>query len=196
MCLSNFKAIRQFKVPISCLRDFTRSYEKTSFRILRRGPGYNVRDTRSKDDVMTWKRFPYHWPLGGEPTSYPWISLAKGHCREALIFPLKNDVNNVSVSNLLDKKTTLIWCRCNGQRVKFCVQIGWFTKIWWSNVQPRYNGNAIMSHPLWPLEAQLRNELVCIVHRSPVVTANWSRPIELEIKFCLLWSLSVTAVSS
>ena len=39
MCLSNFKAIRQLKVPISWLRDFTRSYEKTSFRILRRGPG-------------------------------------------------------------------------------------------------------------------------------------------------------------
>ena len=38
MCLSNFKAIRQFKVPISWLRDLTRSYEKTSFRILRRGP--------------------------------------------------------------------------------------------------------------------------------------------------------------
>ena len=40
MCLSNFKAIRQFKVPISWLRDFTRSYEKTYFRILRRGPDY------------------------------------------------------------------------------------------------------------------------------------------------------------
>ena len=39
MCLSNFKAIQQFKVPISWLWDFTRSYEKTSFRILRRGPG-------------------------------------------------------------------------------------------------------------------------------------------------------------
>ena len=39
MCLSNFKAIRKFKVPISWLRDFTRSYEKTSFRVLRRGPG-------------------------------------------------------------------------------------------------------------------------------------------------------------
>ena len=41
MCLSNFKAIRQFKVPISWLRDFTRSYEKTSFWILRRGPDSN-----------------------------------------------------------------------------------------------------------------------------------------------------------
>ena len=38
MCLSNFKAVRLFKVPISWLRDFTRSYEKTFFRILRRGP--------------------------------------------------------------------------------------------------------------------------------------------------------------
>ena len=40
MCLSNFKAIQQFKVSISWLRDFTRSYEKTSFRILRQGPGW------------------------------------------------------------------------------------------------------------------------------------------------------------
>ena len=39
MCLLNFKAIRQFKVPILWLRDFTRSYGKTSFRILRRGSG-------------------------------------------------------------------------------------------------------------------------------------------------------------
>ena len=39
MCLSNFKAIQQFKVPISWLRNFTRSDDKTSFRILRRGPG-------------------------------------------------------------------------------------------------------------------------------------------------------------
>ena len=39
--ISNFKAIRQFKVPISWLRDFTRSYEKTSFRILRWKPCYN-----------------------------------------------------------------------------------------------------------------------------------------------------------
>ena len=39
MCLSNFKAMRQSKLPISRLRDFTRSYEKTSYRILKRGPG-------------------------------------------------------------------------------------------------------------------------------------------------------------
>ena len=37
MCLSIFKAIRQ-SIPISGLRDFTRPYDKTSFRILRRGP--------------------------------------------------------------------------------------------------------------------------------------------------------------
>ena len=42
MCLSNFKAMRQSKVPISWLRDFTRSYDKTSFRILKRGPGRHL----------------------------------------------------------------------------------------------------------------------------------------------------------
>ena len=37
-CLSNFKAIRLFKLPISWLRDFKRSYVETSYRILKRGP--------------------------------------------------------------------------------------------------------------------------------------------------------------
>ena len=51
MCLSNFKTIWQFKVPISWLRDFTRSYEKTSFRILRQGPGsHNNCDDKDKGD--------------------------------------------------------------------------------------------------------------------------------------------------
>ena len=45
MCLSNFKAIRQFKVPISWLRDFTRSYDKTSFRILRWCPACLISST-------------------------------------------------------------------------------------------------------------------------------------------------------
>ena len=39
MCLSHFKGILLFNVPISWVRDFTRSYGKTSFLILRRGPG-------------------------------------------------------------------------------------------------------------------------------------------------------------
>ena len=40
MCLSDFKAMRSFKLPISRLRDFTRSYDKTSYRILKQGPGH------------------------------------------------------------------------------------------------------------------------------------------------------------
>ena len=39
-CQSNFKAMRWFKLPISQLRDFARSYDKTSYRILKRGPGH------------------------------------------------------------------------------------------------------------------------------------------------------------
>ena len=52
MCLSNFKAIRQFKVPISWLRYFTRSYEKTSFRILRRGPGYITNESIGRAPLL------------------------------------------------------------------------------------------------------------------------------------------------
>ena len=39
MCLSNLKAMRWFKLPISRLRFFTSSYDTTSYRILKRGPG-------------------------------------------------------------------------------------------------------------------------------------------------------------
>ena len=39
MGLSNFRAIRRFKLPISWLSDFARSYDKTSYKILKRGPG-------------------------------------------------------------------------------------------------------------------------------------------------------------
>ena len=39
MCLSNCKAIRTFQRSISCLRDFVRSHDKTSYQILKRGPG-------------------------------------------------------------------------------------------------------------------------------------------------------------
>ena len=38
ICLSNFRAIGQFQIQISRLRDFVRSYSKTSFRILKQDP--------------------------------------------------------------------------------------------------------------------------------------------------------------
>ena len=37
MCVSNFKVMQWFKLLISLLRTFTRSYNKTSHRILKRG---------------------------------------------------------------------------------------------------------------------------------------------------------------
>ena len=38
-CLSSFKTMRQSKLSISRLRDFTRSYDKTHYLILKRGTG-------------------------------------------------------------------------------------------------------------------------------------------------------------
>ena len=49
MCLSNFKAIRWFRLPISQLRDFTRSYDELSSRIMRQGPGEVLWDRRGGD---------------------------------------------------------------------------------------------------------------------------------------------------
>ena len=37
-CLSNFKAMQWFKPPISRLRDFPRSHDTTSYRIMKRDP--------------------------------------------------------------------------------------------------------------------------------------------------------------
>ena len=39
-CLSNFRAIGQFWAQIWWLRDFTRSYDKPSYRILKQGPSH------------------------------------------------------------------------------------------------------------------------------------------------------------
>ena len=38
-CLPNFRVIEQFQIQISHLRDFVRSYHKTSCEILKQGPG-------------------------------------------------------------------------------------------------------------------------------------------------------------
>ena len=51
-CLSNFKAMRLFEPPIMRLRKFTRSQDKTSNRILKRGPGRNPGHIKIK-----WNRF-------------------------------------------------------------------------------------------------------------------------------------------
>ena len=73
MCLSNFKAIQQFKVPILWLRDFTRSYDKTSFRILRRGPGvipeYNNFSTRKVNSL--WPSDAIWWLI--------WVNIGSGN---------------------------------------------------------------------------------------------------------------------
>ena len=46
-CLSNFKTIWWFKLTISRLRDFTRSYNKMSYCILKHSPGYSGPDNGS-----------------------------------------------------------------------------------------------------------------------------------------------------
>ena len=42
-CLSNFRAIQKVWTRISWLRDFTKSCGKTSYGLVNRGPGWNMR---------------------------------------------------------------------------------------------------------------------------------------------------------
>ena len=53
-CLSNFKLMRQFKWQISRLQDFTRSHDKTSYRILKRNPDLNCNPPQIPSHVQVF----------------------------------------------------------------------------------------------------------------------------------------------
>ena len=61
--LSNFKPMRWFKLSISRLQNFTRSYDKTFYRILERGP-VSVKSSQHPVSTSSWwfhdTRFPYN----------------------------------------------------------------------------------------------------------------------------------------
>ena len=97
MCLSNFNAIRQFKVPISWLRDFTRSYDKTSFRILKRGPDHEMSLWYA---LYLMGELPLHhqiWEMPWSSISSPilgvgsFIVLYLGKCQTLAKWPLCSD---------------------------------------------------------------------------------------------------------
>ena len=72
MWLSNFKAMRIFNLPISRLRDFTRSDGNTFHRILKRSPGrLHCGQPHLHEDIKTWKRFPRYCPFVEESTDRP-----------------------------------------------------------------------------------------------------------------------------
>ena len=58
MCLSNFKVMRSFKLPISRLRDFTRSYIETSYQILKRCPSHDSDSIPIRFRLLTGDWFP------------------------------------------------------------------------------------------------------------------------------------------
>ena len=100
MCLSNFKAIRRFKVQISWLRDFTRSYEETYFRILRRCPGSMVRGANMGP---IWSR---QDPAG------PHVGLMNFANGEVLI----ESYTKITIKNLSNSLVTM-FCRLCHQRI-------------------------------------------------------------------------------
>ena len=72
-CLSNFRAIIQFRKQNSRLRFFARSWNKMSYRILKRGPGYtNMHQwaVSSLFRVMTGRLFGTHLSPDSMPAYY------------------------------------------------------------------------------------------------------------------------------
>ena len=58
-CLLNFRAIGKVQTRISRLRDFTRSYGKTSYRLVNRGPGAVERMSIRFLGSMGYRMFAY-----------------------------------------------------------------------------------------------------------------------------------------
>ena len=69
MCLSNCKTMRWFELSISWLRDFRGSQNKTSFRILKRGPVGGVEDAWIKMILSCACRHFYQDVVYNEPIS-------------------------------------------------------------------------------------------------------------------------------
>ena len=71
-CLSNFKAMQWFKPPISRLRDFPRSHDTTSYRIMKRDPDIS-RSQRGYLFVL-WSRIPI---FQSSAVSWRWYDFIK-----------------------------------------------------------------------------------------------------------------------
>ena len=63
MCLSTFRGIEQFYKPISRLRDFAKSYDKTSYRILKKGPGSWIASKPMLESILFRCFFLNRWCL-------------------------------------------------------------------------------------------------------------------------------------
>ena len=62
-CLSNFRAIRPLRHPISRLRDFTRFGGKTSYRLVNRGPEYKYQHQYQYSQSILLKKLDFQTQL-------------------------------------------------------------------------------------------------------------------------------------
>ena len=155
MCLSNFKAIRQFKVPISWLRDFTRSYEKTSFRILRRGPAYRTSVTEPQITTMIrvltfwcweenilaetgqyfqyflWLLLPWlFWFLGHQQTQ--WLT-ENVHMPLCVPQPFNRKSTNLFVLSIIFRADKSLFILCSHHHDFFWFDVGHQQRQYWPN---------------------------------------------------------------
>ena len=106
---SNFKTKRRFKLPISRLRDFTRSYDETSYQIFKRYHGSNITfidsgadNCNNRSNYDTSNRF---------GTNTLWGSLFKKKTRATQNFNM--------AATFQDGRHGILW------NVIFCLKMSW-----------------------------------------------------------------------
>ena len=122
-CLSSFKVIGQFWIQISRLRDFARSYNMTSYRILKQDPGHPLYTDQYWQGPGQIGRYviPSTSMTFGPQVSRPWFNIKmsslqymKSHCRDKTVVRSSYHHNGISyVSKITSCTGEIIQLRQN-----------------------------------------------------------------------------------
>ena len=144
-CLPNFRAIGLFLIQISRHRDFMRSYDKTSYRILKRGPGprfnkkmtsYQYRKSHSGDKTVVRSSYLHNGiSHTGKMSSLYWIGPRIFQINKSLLLLLMPgtilDVQSKSLFPMRRDLNCQIWVsrKCKYIFVTFIQQSGNYSDV-------------------------------------------------------------------
>ena len=140
MCLSNCKAMRWYKPPISLLRDFMRSYDRTSYVVLKRGPGHGPDTCQHYVALMSVKP----WPSVGHyllPDSMTYTREIFLHLDKITAITRTAFSNALSWMKWLASWFQFHWCVI--LKVQLTISEHWFSLIAWCRI-----GNKSLSGPM------------------------------------------------
>ena len=131
-CLSNFRAIGSFSIPVSRLRDFTRSYDNAFYRILKQDPAvrlnkkmssYQYRKSHCGDKTVvrssylhngisyTGKMLSLYW-IRAQVVDQSWLTFhSQGYPMHTIIYEHKCQLRFATMFRILDE-----FCYCYHRR--------------------------------------------------------------------------------